>query len=150
MTSLIILGGRMIIIEVFERGCTHGIGRQVQQPSSGSTPHDRVTILQICSWCSLPIDRPRQSMSRYPPVIANRPTTYAVRRQPPLIPRQTDLPFLTAIGTALVCCLAVVWAVVAARTLHGVWYRYLFVSPCLTQSSIRADLKSDVATTHDP
>ena len=34
--------------------------------------------------------------------------------------RQTDLPFLTAIGAALVACLAVVWAVVTARTLHGV------------------------------
>jgi hypothetical protein len=48
----------------------HGICRQVQQPSSGSTPHDRVTILQICSSSSLPLDWPRQSMSRYPTVIA--------------------------------------------------------------------------------
>ena len=63
--------------------------------------------------------------------------------------RQTDLCFLTAIGTALVACLAVAWTVVAARTLHGVWYRYLFVSPCLAHGSIRADLKS-VATRHDP
>jgi tellurite resistance protein TehA-like permease len=63
--------------------------------------------------------------------------------------RQTDLHFLTAIGAALVACLAVAWTVVAARTLHGVWYRYLFVSPCLVHPSIRADLKS-VATTHDP
>ena len=48
----------------------HGICRQVQQPSSGSTPHDRVTILRICSSSSLPLDWPRQSMSKYPPVIA--------------------------------------------------------------------------------
>ena len=63
--------------------------------------------------------------------------------------RQTDLHFLTAIGAALVACLAAVWAVVAACTLHGVWYRYLFVAPCLTHGSMRADVKS-VATTHDP
>jgi hypothetical protein len=44
-----------------------------------------MTESQICSSSSLPLDWPRQSMSRYPPVIAIRPTTYAVRRQAPLI-----------------------------------------------------------------
>ena len=60
----------------------HGIGQQVQRSSSGSTPHDRVTILQICSSRSLALDRPRQSALRYPAVRSNRADTYSVRRQP--------------------------------------------------------------------
>jgi hypothetical protein len=60
----------------------HGIGQQVQRSSSGSTPHDRVTILQICSSRSLALDRPRQSALRYPAVRSNRASTYSVRRQP--------------------------------------------------------------------
>ena len=63
----------------------HGIDQQVQRSSAGSTPHDRITILQICSARSLPLDRPRQSASRHPPVVTNRPTTYRVRRNPRLI-----------------------------------------------------------------
>ena len=59
-----------------------GIRRQVQRASSGSTPHDRVTILQICSSRSLALDRPRQSALRYPAVLSNRANTYSVRRQP--------------------------------------------------------------------
>jgi hypothetical protein len=60
----------------------HGIGQQVQRSSSGSTPHDRVTILQICSSRSLALDRLRQSALRYPAVRSNRADTYSVRRQP--------------------------------------------------------------------
>jgi hypothetical protein len=63
----------------------HGIGQQVQRSSAGSIPHDRITILQICSSRSLPLDRPRQSASRHPPVVTNRPTSYRVRRDPRLI-----------------------------------------------------------------
>jgi hypothetical protein len=63
----------------------HGISRQLQRTASGSTPHDRVTGLQICSSCPLPLDRPRQSTPRYPPALANRQTRYGVRRHPPLI-----------------------------------------------------------------
>jgi hypothetical protein len=63
----------------------HGIDQQVQRSSAGSTPHDRITILQICSARSLPLDRPRQSASRHPPVVTNRPTTYRVRCNPRLI-----------------------------------------------------------------
>ena len=44
----------------------HGIGRQLQPSQSGSTPHDRITIPQICSSHSPPLDRPRQSASRHP------------------------------------------------------------------------------------
>jgi C4-dicarboxylate transporter/malic acid transport protein len=57
--------------------------------------------------------------------------------------RQTHLAFLTAVGAALVACLAMVWVAVSVRTLHGVWYRYLFVSPCLVRGSIPADLPVD-------
>jgi hypothetical protein len=55
----------------------HGIGRQVRQPSSGSTPHDRVTIPQKCSSHSLPLGRRRQSALRYPAVVSNRPALAA-------------------------------------------------------------------------
>jgi hypothetical protein len=33
--------------------------------------------------------------------------------------------------------------VVATRTIHGVWHRYLFVSPCLMAGSVPADMKAD-------
>jgi tellurite resistance protein TehA-like permease len=57
--------------------------------------------------------------------------------------RQTHLEFLTAIGTGLVIRLAVLWTVIAARTLHGAWHRYLFVSPCLIRGAIPGDLEAD-------
>lgn len=63
----------------------HGIGQQVQRTPSGSTPHDRFTILQICPSRSLPLHRPRQSMLRYPAVDANRPPTGSVQRHLQLI-----------------------------------------------------------------
>ena len=63
----------------------HGIGQQLQRTASGSTPHDRITILQICSSCSLPLDRSRQSTLRYPAIVSNRPTIRSDRRDPPLI-----------------------------------------------------------------
>jgi hypothetical protein len=61
----------------------HGIGQRGQQPSSGSIPHDRVTLRQICSSRSPPLHRPRPSAFNYPPVVANRPTIYGPRRHPP-------------------------------------------------------------------
>src|SRR6266481_8098465 len=60
----------------------HGIRRQVRPSSSESTPHDRVTILQICSSRSLALDRPRQSALRYPAGRSTRASAYSVRRQP--------------------------------------------------------------------
>jgi tellurite resistance protein TehA-like permease len=57
--------------------------------------------------------------------------------------RQTGLEFLTAVGGGLVICLAIIWVTVAARTVHGVWHRYLFVSPCLNKGSIPEDLEAD-------
>jgi len=63
----------------------HGIGRPLHPSQLGSTPHDRVTSPQIRSSHSLPVNQPRQSASRRPPVATNRPTPYRVRRDPPLI-----------------------------------------------------------------
>jgi hypothetical protein len=60
-----------------------GIGRQLQRLSSGSTPHDRVTIPQICSARSLALDRPRQPALRFPDGVSNRPTVHRERRDPP-------------------------------------------------------------------
>ena len=63
----------------------HGIGQQIQRTSSGSTPHDRITILQICPSRSLPFHRPRQSTLRYPAVDPNRSSTRSAQRHLPLI-----------------------------------------------------------------
>jgi hypothetical protein len=63
----------------------HGIGQQIQRSSSGSTPHDRITILQICPSRSLPLHRPRQSALKYPAVDANRSPTHSVQRHLRLI-----------------------------------------------------------------
>jgi C4-dicarboxylate transporter/malic acid transport protein len=57
--------------------------------------------------------------------------------------RQTHLEFLTAIGAGLVVCLAFLWTVIAGRTLHGAWHRYLFVSPCLMRGAISSDVELD-------
>ena len=70
----------------------HGSGRPLHQSQLGSTPHDRVTSPQIRSSHSLPLDRPRQNASRHPPVATNRPTTYRVRRDPPLIQQPIHHP----------------------------------------------------------
>jgi hypothetical protein len=68
----------------------HGTLQHIQQPSSGSTHHDRVTILQICSLRSLALGWPRQNTPRSPPVAANRPTICRARRHPPLIGRSLN------------------------------------------------------------
>jgi hypothetical protein len=70
----------------------HGSGRPLHLSQLGSTPHDRVTSPQIRSSHSLPLDRPRQDASRHPPVVTNRPTTYRVRREPPLIQQPIHHP----------------------------------------------------------
>lgn len=70
----------------------HGSGRPLHLSQLGSTPHDRVTSPQIRSSHSLPLDRPRQDASRHPPVVTNRPTTYRVRRDPPLIQQPIQHP----------------------------------------------------------
>lgn len=57
--------------------------------------------------------------------------------------RATHIGALSAIGGVLTLCLAAFWAIVAARTLHGAWHGYLFVSPCLVRGSIPADCGVD-------
>jgi hypothetical protein len=70
----------------------HGIGRQRQRSSSGSTPHDRATIPQICSSRSLPLDQPRQGALRYPDIFSNQRTVHDVRFDPPLIHQSHHRP----------------------------------------------------------
>lgn len=64
------------------RAVRRGISRQLQRTASESTPHDRVTVLQICSPCSLPLERPQRSTLGFPAGVSNRPTVHHVRRAP--------------------------------------------------------------------
>jgi tellurite resistance protein TehA-like permease len=57
--------------------------------------------------------------------------------------RQTHLGFITVFGALLVILLALLWCVIAARTLRGAWTRALFVSPCLISGSIPSDFTAD-------
>ena len=57
--------------------------------------------------------------------------------------RQTHLGFITEIGSGLVVCLTAFWVTIAARTIHGAWHRYLFVSPCLMSGAIPSDFEAD-------
>lgn len=57
--------------------------------------------------------------------------------------RQTHLGFLTGIGIGLVVCLTIFWVTIAARTLHGAWHHYLFVSPCLMSGAMPGDFEAD-------
>lgn len=43
------------------------------------------------------------------------------------------LGFFTVFGQVLVVALAMLWVVVATRTLRGAWRGELFVSPCIAQ-----------------
>jgi C4-dicarboxylate transporter/malic acid transport protein len=58
--------------------------------------------------------------------------------------RVTHLEFFTIAGGALALCLAGFWALVAARTLHGAWFGYLFVAPCLTPGAAPDRFKAGV------
>ncbi len=42
-----------------------------------------------------------------------------------------DLAFFGIVGTVLTLALAMMWVVVAAKTLAGAWKGHLFVSPCI-------------------
>lgn len=57
--------------------------------------------------------------------------------------RATHLAFLMSTGALLVVCLAIFWLIVVARTLHGAWHGYLFVSPCLLTGAIPNDFEAD-------
>jgi C4-dicarboxylate transporter/malic acid transport protein len=45
--------------------------------------------------------------------------------------RATHFALFTITGGGLAVCLLVFWVIVTARTLHGAWFGYLFVAPCL-------------------
>lgn len=57
--------------------------------------------------------------------------------------RQTHLGFLLVTGGILVAALACFWTIIAGRTLHGAWHRYLFVSPCLMSGAVPNDFEAD-------
>ena len=69
-----------------------GIGQQLRRTASGSTPHDRVTVLQIRSSCAPALDRPRQSALRYQVDTSSRPTIRCVRRNLPLFHQRLHRP----------------------------------------------------------
>ncbi len=48
-----------------------------------------------------------------------------------VLAQRTGDAFFQVFGALLVLQLAVFWAIVAARTLHGMWHGYLFDAPCL-------------------
>ena len=49
---------------------------------------------------------------------------------------QTGFPVFQIFGAALVIQLAGFWVVVTLRTLHGMWYGYLFHAPCLAGEGV--------------
>ena len=56
--------------------------------------------------------------------------------------RQTHLGFILVAGTVLVVLLAMLWSIIAYRTLRGAWRRTLFVAPCLLSGAIPADFEA--------
>lgn len=56
---------------------------------------------------------------------------------------QTHLTFIMNIGVGLVVFLTVFWLIIATRTVHGAWHRYLFVAPCLISGAIPKDFETD-------
>jgi C4-dicarboxylate transporter/malic acid transport protein len=58
--------------------------------------------------------------------------------------RTTHFALFTIVGGALVVCLTGFWAIVAARTIHGARYGYLFDAPCLRTGKTVARFEADV------
>ncbi len=56
--------------------------------------------------------------------------------------RQTHLGFILVAGAVLVVLLAMLWSIIAYRTLRGAWRRTLFVAPCLLSGAIPADFEA--------
>ncbi len=56
--------------------------------------------------------------------------------------RQTHLGFILVAGAVLVVLLAMLWSIIAYRTLRGAWRRTLFVAPCLMSGAIPADFEA--------
>jgi C4-dicarboxylate transporter/malic acid transport protein len=53
--------------------------------------------------------------------------------------RITHVGGLAAVGGVLITGLVLLWVLIAARTLHGAWKGYLFVSPCIVPGAIPED-----------
>ncbi|MGB8871609.1 MAG: TDT family transporter [Rhodomicrobium sp.] len=58
--------------------------------------------------------------------------------------RVTHLELFSIAGGLLAICLAGFWVLVAARTIHGAWFGYLFVAPCLPQGAIPDRFEADI------
>jgi len=73
-------GGRMIIIETFERGCTPHHQPTGPMIASGSTLHDNspVPMPKMRSFYSLVPGRPRERSVKYPTVLSNRAPIFIV------------------------------------------------------------------------
>jgi tellurite resistance protein TehA-like permease len=48
---------------------------------------------------------------------------------------RTGLPFFTAFAAALIVALVGAWAVVAVRSMHGLWHGHLVHAPCLNSKT---------------
>ena len=57
--------------------------------------------------------------------------------------RVTHLQIFSISGSFFVACLAGFWLLVAARTLHGAWFGYLFVAPCLAPGAVPDRFEAD-------
>jgi C4-dicarboxylate transporter/malic acid transport protein len=57
--------------------------------------------------------------------------------------RMTGLVLFGALGAGLIACLAVLWIIVASRTLEGAWRTTLFVAPCLKGRDAPARFEAD-------
>lgn len=58
--------------------------------------------------------------------------------------RLTHIGFLSAFGGVLILVLLGLWLMVGGRTLHGAWFGYLFISPCLAHGAIPEDHHEDL------
>ena len=63
----------------------HGIGQQVRRASSGSTPHDHVSIEKKPSSRSPILHRPRHSTLRHPAIVSSRASVYRAHQNTALI-----------------------------------------------------------------
>ena len=81
----------------------HDTGQQGQSPSSGSTPHDHVSIQKIRSLCSPLLDRPWHSASTYPTIASNRATAHNARGNPPILHRSVHRPPISRFTSPAIC-----------------------------------------------
>jgi hypothetical protein len=83
-----------------------GIGRRLRPAVSGSTPHDRLSIPQICAPRSPSLDGPRQTALGFPAGSSNRSTVNRRRQDPPLLHRPLHGQTTRCIGSTQISQLA--------------------------------------------